>query len=144
MYSLFLSLNVLYIFIMHAIVVVYSMRGVLCSVCVCTCGLVGSLTVVAVNIRVWGREGGRWVCKTVLTDGHTRTVRSGVCGNSLAHGPISANERRPGTNCLNRAPGNGDTDINKWICFLCCNVRALVCTVVMHRLSAPSPFPPST
>ena len=24
------------------------------------------------TVRLWGREGGRWVCRTVLTEGHTR------------------------------------------------------------------------
>ena len=28
-------------------------------------------------IRVWGKEGETWVCKTVLTDGHDKTIRSG-------------------------------------------------------------------
>ena len=27
--------------------------------------------------RIWGKEGEKWICKTILSDTHERTIRSG-------------------------------------------------------------------
>ncbi|XP_059484140.1 probable cytosolic iron-sulfur protein assembly protein Ciao1 [Neocloeon triangulifer] len=39
------------------------------------------------SIRIWAREGQKWVCKTSLTEGHNRTIRAvswSLCGKFLA------------------------------------------------------------
>jgi len=45
------------------------------------------------KVRIWGKEGENWICKTILEGAHQRTIRAvswSPCGNLLATGSFDA------------------------------------------------------